>query len=49
MKLNSVNPQSPWKFVLKVSAVGLSLVVATYSLVWLLLSTLRLFVEGIYR
>jgi hypothetical protein len=41
-------PQPSWKFALKVSIVGLSLVVATYSLVWVLLSTLRLFVEGIY-
>ena len=48
MKLNSVNPQISWKLIAKVSAVGLSIVLATYSLVWLLLSTLRLFVEGIY-
>lgn len=48
MKLSSIHPQSSLKLVLKVSAVGLSLIAATYSLVWLLLSTLRLFVEGIY-
>ncbi|MBX9784938.1 MAG: hypothetical protein K2X48_16730 [Chitinophagaceae bacterium] len=48
MKLNSINPASAWKMVLKVSAVGLSLVFITYALVWLLLSTISLFVEGLY-
>lgn len=48
MKLKTMNPQSVWKLALKVSAVGVSIVLATYTLVWLLLSILRLFVEGIY-
>lgn len=43
-----MNPQSAWKLALKVSALGVSLVLATYSLVWLLLSILRIFVEGVY-
>lgn len=48
MKLNVINPQPVWKLAVKISALGLSLVCITYGLVWLILSTLRLFIEGIY-
>jgi hypothetical protein len=47
MKLNSTFPQPVWKIALKISAVGVSLVMATYGLIWLLLNTLQLFVEGL--
>jgi len=47
MKLNSISSQPGWKIAVKISALGLSLVFITYGLVWILLSTLQLFVEGI--
>jgi hypothetical protein len=47
MKLSSISTQPAWKIAVKISALGLSLVCITYGFVWLLLSTLRLFVEGL--
>jgi hypothetical protein len=48
MKLNMINSQPVWKLAVKISALGLSLVGVTYALVWLILNTLRLFIEEIY-
>lgn len=47
MKVNTNNSQSLWVLAAKVTAIGLSLVLATYSLVWILLSTLRIVMEGV--
>lgn len=47
MKVNTNNSQSLWVLAAKVTAIGLSLVMATYSLVWILLSTLRIVMEGV--
>ncbi|MEQ1797180.1 MAG: hypothetical protein ABL872_04460 [Lacibacter sp.] len=47
MKLSSITTQPVWKLTVKISALGLSLVFITYGLVWLILSTLRLFVGGL--
>ncbi|MFT3844382.1 MAG: hypothetical protein QM725_04965 [Lacibacter sp.] len=48
MKLNSISTQPLWKIAVKISALGISLVFATYGLVWVILNMLKLVIEGIF-
>ena len=45
MKSFSMHSQPVWKMAAKVSALGASLVVLTYGLVWMILNTLRVGAE----
>jgi hypothetical protein len=47
MKSFSMHSQPVWKMAAKVSALGASLVVLTYGLVWMILNTLRVVAEVI--
>jgi hypothetical protein len=47
MKLNNSISQPVWKIAMKISAVGFSLVLVTYGLVWVLLSLMHLVVDGL--
>ncbi len=47
MKFSNSIPQPVWKIAVKISAVGFSLVLVTYGLVWVLLSIMHLVIDGL--
>jgi hypothetical protein len=47
MKINSISAQPAWKLAAKISALGVCLLLITYGLIWLLLTTLSFFVKEI--